>query len=217
MARTRTLTELISDVRVEGAYNRSNVFTDAILTRWINLGIAWVYDLLVQSWEDYYTTTDDSLVTVADQEYVTLPSDFYKLMRLDLQTSSQSWERLLTYGLAEENTYEDVVPYGRYGTVYRYRLQGDRIYLRPIPKTVDSLRIVYIPCATELSLGADTFDGINGFEDLIVQYVLRKCDAREQRPTNERDAEIQRQVNAIRRAADQRNAAEPFLLTDNTI
>jgi len=215
MARTRTLTQLISDVRVEGDYNRSTVFTDAILTRWINQAIAKVYNLLAAQDPDLYAT-EGSLSTVAAQDYVALPSDFYKLLRLDIETSSGTYSRLFKYALVEENNYQDIISSATTESRYRYHVQASKLKLKPTPTVVDTLRIVYVPSVTDLVSGLDTFDGINGYEDLVVQYVLLRCDLREEKPIGERAQVIQQYESAILSAEDARDEAEPHLLPDNT-
>lgn len=215
MARTRTLTNLLSDVRVEGDYNRSAVFTDTILTRWINQAIARVYNLLTAADPELYAK-EASLTTTASQDYVNLPADFLKLLRLDILTSTSTYARLFRYALAEENNYQDLIGNATTESRYRYNVQGSKIKLKPTPGVVDTLRIVYVPCVTDLSLGSDTFDGLNGYEDLVVQYVLLRCDLREEKAIGERLQVIQQLEAAIRAAADARDEAEPFLLPDNT-
>lgn len=215
MARTRTLTQLLSDVRVEGDYNRSAVFTDTILTRWINQAIAKVYNLLAAQDPDLYAK-EGSLSTVADQDHVNLPSDFYKLLRLDILTSSDTYARLFKYALVEENNYQEIIGSATAESRYRYHVQAGKLKLRPTPPTVDTLRIVYVPSVTDLASGSDTFDGINGYEDLVVQYALLRCDLREEKPIGERAQVIQQYESAILTAEDARDEAEPHLLPDNT-
>jgi hypothetical protein len=214
MARTRTLLQLRTDVRTEGDYSRSTVFTDAILTRWLNLALSEVYDLLRSKWADYYTI-ETTLVTVAGVDTVALPSDFLSMLRLDLK-NGDIYYRINRYPLTEETDFQRAAQLGPNDAKYHYRLEKNNIRLSPQPSGVDTLRISYIPCFTELSADGDTFDGFNGWEDLAVQMVLRKCDAREEKSTTERDREIARLTQRVLKAADGRDAAEPTLLSDNT-
>jgi hypothetical protein len=49
----------------------------------------------------------------------------------------------------------------------------------------------------------------NGWEDFIIHTALLKCDEREEKPTGERLAAIERSRQRIIRAAEDRNTAEP--------
>ena len=55
----------------------------------------------------------------------------------------------------------------------------------------------------------DTIDVPNGWEDFIIHTALLKLDEREERPTGERLAAIERSRQRIIRAAEDRNTAEP--------
>jgi hypothetical protein len=216
MARTRTLAELIADVKAEGGYNRSLVFTDAVLTRWINQAICEVYEHLANKFEGHYVS-EASLSTVAGQVYVNLPSDFWKLLRLDVLQSSGVYYPMRRIALSAEDGYANGAFFdSRYGIYeyYGYYIRASRIQLVPTPTKVDTIRCVYIPYSTDLSASSSTFDGINGYEDLVVQIVLRKCYQREQKDTRPAQMEIDRIFKRIDREASERNAAEPVPACD---
>lgn len=213
MARTRTLDQLIGDVKAEGGYNRSQVFTDTLLTRWINQAIAEVYELLADAFSGHYLT-DVELSTVIGQKYVNLPSTFWRLVRLDLKHSARSYTTLRRMSILEEHDYEDVGLWNAHGPVYAYYLKAGTIQLSRTPTKVDTLAMVYLPHSTDLVSGSSTFDGINGWEDLVVQLVLRKCYQREKKPTIDCLKEIDRQMKRISIARQKRNCAEPMPAPD---
>lgn len=209
MARTRTLAEMRTDVRNQGDYANSNVFTDAILTEFINKGIAEVYELLVDASESYYLT-NTTVTTTASQAYVAAPTDLYTLKAVDVLVGSD-YVPLQKFDLDERGQNK----YVRYQGRYVYRLQGSNIYLEPTPTTSsDTLRIWYIPHATKLSSDSDTFDGINGFEDLVIEKALYLCDKRDNRPLADRMQEIARLEARVRKNAEGRESDEPFYLPD---
>ena len=67
---------------------------------------------------------------------------------------------------------------------YRYRIEAGNLVLMPIPATVEVLRLFYIPFAAVLSSDASTFDGINGYEELVIQLALLRCRRREELDTS---------------------------------
>lgn len=212
MALTKTLAEMRTDIRDKGGYHRSTVFTDAKLNRWINEAIREVYDLLVQKWEDYYTERQ-VLYTAAGFEEVPLPSDFYKIVGLFKVVGTDQEVPLRKSNIREMVGRTDAYV-GVYGRSYLYRLQKKRLHLRPVPTGADVLHLYFIPYPLELEDDTDTWDTINGYERLIEEKVLLRCDLREEKPTVERERVIQQMEDSIRRAADARDAAEPFLLPD---
>jgi hypothetical protein len=204
---------------------RSAVFTDAVIMGYLNRSLAKLYDLLIQKWADYYLV-ETTLNTTAAQEYVTLPAAFYKLRALDLRSGSSpyySYTPCKRFELAERNHYHRGYDAG-YGPAYYYRLEaGDpvngtttpnKLRLIPTPTGTDTLRLFYIPHATKFTAGADTFDTINDYDDLLIQRALLYADEREERPLQERLAIIQKLEMEIGSAADGRDGSEPPYLAD---
>jgi hypothetical protein len=172
MARTRTLTLLRTEVRqradIESATTR---FPDSELTRYINQGIAELYDLLVDArGRSYYRkSTPQSITTTVDTVTYALSSDFYKLIAVRNEDSFP----LSNFGPVEEAdlAFDS-------STVDRplfYDLQGAYIALRPYHRAGYTVIVDYVPCATQLSSDGDTFDGINGWEDYVVAFAARQC------------------------------------------
>jgi hypothetical protein len=210
MALSYTLAQLRSEVRTRGDYENSSVFTDAMLNGYINDGIAEVHDRLIQSGSDY-VTLETTLVTTPNQATVSLPANFYKLFGLDQLVSPTIYRRVLRHMLADRNrnqvqTYRD----------FTYRIQGGNIVLMPVPTSAITLRMVYAPHATKLVLDADVYDGINGYERLVIEKALLYCDQREERPLSDRMARIQQMEGQMLTASDGRDSAEPYYLTDQS-
>lgn len=211
MARTYTVSELATKIRIRGDYENSDFITDAILIDFIDSAHTEVYDLLVTKWEDYYTLEATFNTSDGEAAY-TLPSDFYKLMGVDVNHGG-IWNRLFRYNLHERNTYQDGL-YSYRGNIYLYRLQGDTVKFIPTPTTIENMRMLYIPSAAKLTALADTIDGINGWEELVVLFALRRCQVREETSTSAVDKEIDRQVKRLEISADARDAGEPESLQD---
>lgn len=207
MPRTSTLSELRTYVQRRGSYENSSDITDAILNDFINEAISETYDLLVQRWADYYITRG-TLVTVAGTDTVALPTTFYKLRKLEVvdDASPSGYRRLTPVDLEVSHTLGAQVT----AKHYRYRIEAGNLVLMPTPTVVESLRLFYIPYATKLSADGDTFDGINGYEELAVQFALLRCKMREELPTDDIEREIARLTVRVRSAGDGRDASSPM-------
>jgi hypothetical protein len=211
---TMTLSALRTALREAGDYENSVAFSDSFLTRAINAGLAELYDELIKTWADYYTT-ETTLTTTASQNYVNLPATFYKLIALDIEADSGTDG----YASVRRGTWEDRNLFIETGKPRRYMLiaggTAGRARLFPIPDAQYTLRVFYIPQFTKLSADGDTFDMVNCFEELPVHLALRFCYQREDRATGELDREIARLYERVRSAADTRDVSEPDYLSDH--
>ena len=147
MARTETLTNLILRVRQRTDLENDTHVTDAEITTYINDAIAHVYDLLVAAApSDYYSTSVTFTCTANVSSYSLATalggSTFYKIRNVRLVANGLDYPM---YPIQEEQSY----------------------YLRA-PQGGEVIRVIYIPAATKLSAGSDTFDGVNGWEELVV-------------------------------------------------
>lgn len=210
MARSVLISDIINRARLKGDYENSTVFTDSLMLSFVNEQIAPVYDLLVQTNAGHYE--DKTVISVnANAEYGALPSDFYRLCRADISTDNQaSWHKLKPVSLSDINRYSQP------GTPRGYRMQKlDRLYLHPTPNVACHLRVYYIPAAPVFAATSETWDGLSGFERLLIERVLLLCDQREERPLGDRIAVIEQMEREIRTAASQRDDGEPFSLRDH--
>lgn len=214
MAWTATLSEMLTELRARGGYRRSTSLTDAILTPFLNSGIAEVHELIAKHAPDFLVTSSD-LVTTPGTATVALPTTFYKLRRVDLVDGASS-TRLRSFQIDEE-TYLDAA------TVWdasvgvarpRYMLQAGTLRFVPTPAAVQTVRIWYVPHATKLVEGTDLYNGVNGFEDLVYEHALRLCKARDRLSTADHDAAIARLEKRLLYALEGRDQAEPEYLPD---
>jgi len=213
MAITSSLAQLRSAVTERGGYRRSTSLTPSILTGFINAGIVEVHDLLAKHNPDYLTKrTNPDLATVIGVETVALPSDFYKLRRVDLVRSGDA-TRLRSYQIDDETMLAEDSLWGIGGT-YRYMLQAGTLRFVPTPTAVDTVRLWYIPHATKLVLDADLYDGIGGADDLVIEHALLRAAERDRRPAADHAAMIQRLEKRLMFAVEARDQSEPEYLPD---
>jgi len=219
MANTRTLAQMRTSVQYRGGYENSADITAAILNEAINKAIAEVWDILIAKWADYYTLTTANITVASGTASYALDNpagsgaiNFYKLRKVEMLVSGSGataqWCRLAPHDLESSHLWSS--PGSNKG--YRYRLQAGNLVLAPTPGAAETMRWFYIPYPTRLSADGDTFDGINGYEELVIQMAFRECRVREDLDTAAVDGEIARLTARVRSAADGRDASEPFYL-----
>jgi hypothetical protein len=141
MARTRTCAEMRDD-----AYKRADEetntdrFPTAEVDRYVNQGIAELYDLLIDArGREYYETTPADTTTTSAQSYA-LPATFYKLINARiLNGSNQSWT-LQPFMNAEESAIEDLAATTNNGP-YWYQIRSGNLYIAPTPTAGLTLRM----------------------------------------------------------------------------
>jgi len=207
MARTITLADLRNGIRRRGGWINSRRVTTAFLNDVINSAISEVWDILTGKWADYYSS-EATLATVIGTDSIALPSTFYKLRKLEMLWSAPSeYVRLRPHDLEASHIYRRGS-----GRALRYRIQGAQLRFAPTPSAVENLRLTFIPWATVLTADGDTFDGINGYEELVMQISKMRVEEELKLDTLGSEKEIERMKTRIRTAADGRDAAEPFYL-----
>jgi hypothetical protein len=213
MARTRTLTDLIADVRFRAD---NQAATDAEITELINQSIADLYDMLAAAFGDEYFEVDAISTTQANVETLALPSNFYKLTGVWRQISSNQWVRLLKYGVTESEQIVPTTGWDYVGDVY-YRLRAADIRFVPTPQASFTINVKYCPAAVRLVNPTDTFDGYNGFEEWPIVDSSMKLLEREGNDSNAAllAGRKDRMEKRIAEMAD-RDQAEPSRILDVT-
>lgn len=137
---------------------------DTDLTRIINKHYHRVVGAVIDVFEDYYLTEATADMVASQQEYA-LPSDFYKVRRVeinyDIDSSGSAFSRCLPinideirYNLANANVGVSVVRNPS------YYIQGDTIGFIPIPTKAgdEAIKIWYIKQKTDLVNDGDNID-----------------------------------------------------------
>jgi hypothetical protein len=210
-----TLSTMRERVRARADMKNSTFVEDSELNQYINSSYQELYDILVQSFEDYYTLPPVSFTIATSSDYYTLPTDFYKLRGVDSSLDSSNWFTLTPFDFANRNTNNNNLAYALSGIYDRnYRIVGNRLYITPTDSAPGNYRIWYVPVATVLTTDSSTLDGINGWEEYIVVDAARKCLAKEESDTSfmvqEKEALRQRIISASLR----RDAGMPKKITD---
>lgn len=179
-----------------------------------------LYDIIIQKFGDDYYIADPYLFTTTDNtQFYALPSDFYKLMGVEVALNfgdPNSWVSLKEFSFVQRNLYNFPNVYTMYGiTNLRYRLNGNNLYIVPVPQSGQTVRIWYSPRPNQLINDTDTVDAISGYEEYIVSDVCIKALAKEESDISVFAAQKAALLQRIIEAAENRNVGEPELVSDS--
>lgn len=211
-----TLLDLRTRARERADMVGSTFVTDSSLTTWINQGMLELYDLVVGSFEDYFSTT--TTLTVASGNTVSLPANFYKLRGLDYNNNGQ-YQGLREFGFAERNS---TAPGGvnflyNQGTDRKYRIMGDNLMLLPETGSVGSYRLFYVPAATAMSADADilpTSLSKFGWDEYIVLFAAERMLSKEESSITDIQSEKESIMRRIIKMASDRQADQSDTVQD---
>lgn len=170
MGRKRALSDLRDDTYkradCEGATDRHPLED---VNRYINQGRAAFRDrMIVARGRSYFRAeTPQTITTVDGQTKYDLEEDFYQLISVRLDETD--WSDLLQPFTAQDEPFLRYIgPKAEWPT--HYELQATTIELLPIHRAGVSVVVEYIQVLEDLVDDADEADGINGWEDYIVDY-----------------------------------------------
>lgn len=143
--------------------------TDSEWNQYVSQSYKELYDLLIGAYgNDYFVSPAYRFVTTNSQTYA-LPdgtttyqdstgstaSKFYKLIGVDLQYSGSpnGFVALRNFNFIERNKYaypNSTVSFRGY-TNLRYRMQGNNLFISPIPQVGQTVQVWYIPAPTPIS------------------------------------------------------------------
>lgn len=218
MAYAKTLLELRKSlarkVGIDGASGdtSSRDLTAVVLNGYLNESIEEAWDIIVGKWEDYYTKTGTIAVTAGTDSYP-VPNDFFKLRRLWILVSGAEYRRLYPTDLDAAQIYSSA---NLANKGYRYRLQAREVILMPAPAAAETLRMYYIPTATQLTDDGDSITFDVPLEcKLVLAIAWRECLDRQGLDPSPAIAKINELTAKVRTSADSRDAGEPFYLDAN--
>lgn len=226
MSTTMTLTQLIQAVRQRSDMVNSQFVTDSEVTSYINQSYFELYDLLVQSYgDDYYVApalqfqTDGStfLYPLPDGTLYSGAPAFYKLLGVDLELANQtdSFVTIKNFMFGDRNRYAVPNFQSFYGvTNMRYRLQGNSLWLTPIPASGQTIQIWYVPRLNQLVNPSDTADGISGWTEYIICDGAIKCMQKEESDCSVLVGQKADLIKRIESASENRNAGDPPRVVD---
>lgn len=236
-----TLGTMRTTAQQEADLVNSSFISTAEWNSYLNASYQELYSLLIQKYgENYYTALDTTnkpyqFTTDGTNEYFKLPDGsgsflmpdgittapaFFKLNGVDLwlsssQTVPSQWFTLHRFTMGERNKWtlpNAIAPYGY--IALRYRLEANRLWLRPLPQTGQLIQVRYAPRLTLLANDSDTADLVSGWEELIIVDTVIKALMKEESDVTAhmmRKADLVKQIEA---AADNRDPGEPQTVVD---
>lgn len=188
MASNTTFGQIILQAQQRADLVNSGFISSSEWKAMTNASLQQLYEKLIEAYgSDYFVQTPSSITTDGQNDAYALPADFFKLLGVDLQLNVQAaagslgWVTIWRFNFAERNRFtlpNILTIWGR--TNLSYRLRGQKIWFEPLPSGGQSLRLWYAPVFTPLVNDADTFDGVNGWEEWVVNDVAMKALVKEE-------------------------------------
>lgn len=209
MALNVTLSYLKGQVRSRADQQNSNFVTDSELTDFINGSASALYDLLVETAEDYYVQMISIPIIQGTNEY-TLPSLFYKVLGVDYYVNNKPVP-MSRFNFRDRHLYNylDARP-----EIVRYAVWGQNLVFKPKSPTIASVNLWYVPAITKLVSDTDTLDGVNGWEEFIILDAAIKCMAKEESDPSVLIVQLNAVKERIKTMAKDRDQGEPRTTTD---
>lgn len=212
-----TLAQLRTAAKQRADMVNSDFVSDTEWNSYINQSAYALYDLLIQKYDNDYFVDDYSFPTDGTSYLYNLPTDFYKLLGVDLQlgNSDDSWITLRKFERAERNNFALPNFQNFYGvTNLRYRLRANGLWLTPTPQAGQTIRILYIPRLPELTTDSSELDGINGWNEWVIVDAAIKALVKEESDTSALERDKASITARIESAAENRDAANPQRVAD---
>jgi hypothetical protein len=176
----------------------STFITDAEWNSYINASVQELYGMLIQAFgNDYYTATPYQITTDGTNERYALPTDFFKLLGVDLKWpgAPSGWVTLKPFAFQERNA-------AQYGS-------GSAT-----PASGQVIQIHYAPRIGALANDSDTLDGVNGWEEYVITDCCIKALAKEESDVSVFLAQKAALVARIQAEAENRDAGMPATVVD---
>lgn len=209
-----TLLEMRTRSRERADMVNSRFITDAELNHYINASVQELYDLLIASRGESYYISSSTFSTANGTASYNLPSDFLKLMGVDLNTSPNQAVTLKSFKWQERNQARGPY-YIQYQAALRYQLRGGQLTFSPTPQGAQSITLWYVPRAIVLVGDSDSFDGINGWEEYVIIDAAIKMRVKEESPVQELMIAKQDMLSRVLQASAARDSAEPSRVVDS--
>lgn len=213
-----TLAELRLAAQQRADMVGSQFVSDAEWSSYINSSYFELYDLLVQKYgDDYFVASPYQVTTDGQSDRYALPSDFYKLLGVDLQNTGtpNGWLTLRPFTFTERNrnSITDTTTWaGR--TNLRYRLNGSNVWFTPMPQSGMLMRLWYVPRLTPLTSDTDVADGVSGWLEYVVVDAAIKAMQKEESDVSVLLAQKGALIRRIESAAENRDAGSPARVAD---
>lgn len=220
-----TLTQLRAKARELADMTGSLFITDTAdsLDQWINEGAQKLHDLYVQAYGEDYVEKSATLTTVAGTTDYALPTDFFKLLGVELPINGKQ-RSLKLYTRAERNGISDQVSALSQLSLPRYKLSKGVIRLLPAPGSVLVGKFWYSPLLQVIKAdfsvinllvdATDTINFENGAERFVIMYAARKAKLKQEDDVTLISKDLAKEEADLQVLIEERNASEPKSAVD---
>lgn len=211
MSRNYTWGTIRDRIRMRVNKEKSQFVTDSEINGLMEESYADLYNTLVNENENYFISTT-VINTVAGTDKYDLPSDFFKLIGIDIAGNDGFIRQMKQVPWIERNKYRSTVSYMGYPVDYTF--YNNQIKLLPIPSQVVPLTVYYIPTAPVYTNDATTIDGISGFEKYIIYDVAATIRAKEQKDNTDMLEKRNLALAAMKQAISPRDFENAITVSD---
>ncbi len=191
----------------------SNFVTTAEWNSYINQSYFELYDLLVTQYEDYFVNSPYQFQTDGVNQQYALPSNFYKLMGVDLglDTTANAWVTIKKFNFIARNRYVYPNITSTFLGVFnlQYRLLGNTIELIPLPSAGQIVRLWYVPRLTQLLKDTDIMDGVSGWSEYVITDAAIKALQKEESDVSILGQQKMMLIKRIEDSAMNRDVGQP--------
>lgn len=212
--RTRTLTNLIADVRQRTQMENSEFVTDPEITEYLNQELAELHARLTANEGQPHFRTSTTISVTSGTALYALPADFWKVQEVTCTFDGivRPMEPFVPRERAHLSNGQLIYPYT---VAPMYRIQAGNIEVLPSNRNL-TVTLYYVSSSPRLVNGSDTVDGFNGYE---VAAIYGACATLLQKEESDPSfylglkERIFRHIDAM---AAQRDASHPERVTDVT-
>lgn len=210
LATLRTRSRERADMPTAGFVPDSATGIDA----WINEGVQRLHEMLVGAFASQYTQS--SAAFTVSGETINLPSDFYKLLGVDLDLSDGARVSLQPFQRGMRNVYRNATRMSLFAELVtpHFELAGNTLRLLPTPVSGSTGTIWYYPVATTLVNTSDTVNFPNGWERYVVLYTAIQMRMKQESSVTDLRVELDKMEAELRDIADRRNLSSPAHAVD---
>lgn len=176
--RNKTLVQLRTAIRRQADMENSTFVSDTELNILINTSLAAFHNILADKFGEDYYMTKTTLTATVDSDTIALPSDFTKLLQVEINRGTNEPPLIMKQYMLKEK-HKNFNSASQYS--YRYRVMGTNLVLDRVAKTAFTMNLYYIPQFQDLASDSDYFNFYgDGFEDWVIMDVAAKIKAKEE-------------------------------------
>lgn len=213
-----TLAQLRETIRLRSDMLHTEYVSDDELNTYINLSLKELYGLLVETFQNYFVTSQTTTVAANEQSFA-LPTDSTKVIGVDAKTGENTWVTLRHFEFMERNLYQppNQGMVSQYWSNIRYQLRDDSIYLNPAPGQSADIKVWYIPELEDLVEDTDSPPrnmNLFGWLQYVISDVALQVLQKQEQDVSIFAAEKAALINRINAEAQNRDTGWPTTVSD---